>query len=208
MWLSHYQINIIISVMSNIVVYFFIFLFIYFKKILEDISPFCGPCFGLLVTSPLSFDTWGGSLLHTWQRHICVACSLRLTSGVTPTDFLVARMAAESVSSTFLWAGIGGLKARIYVLQTNALPTGLCWLGLLYTIFIGYMHFETCGIFCPVIRFQNTEKLKSHFSIYFQEDSSQVPCIKKSHVSIQGWLQSDVKISLTRMRYDLGDLWF
>ena len=29
------------------------------------------PCFGLMVTSPLSFKARDGSLIHTWQRHMC-----------------------------------------------------------------------------------------------------------------------------------------
>ena len=38
-----------------------------------------------------------------------VTLSLRLTSGVTLTDLLVTSMAAELISSTYLWAGIGGV---------------------------------------------------------------------------------------------------
>ena len=37
---------------------------------------------------------------------VCVTCSLRFTSGVTPADLLVASMAAELVSSTYLRPGI------------------------------------------------------------------------------------------------------
>ena len=48
------------------------------KKILEDISPFCGvtdtPCFGILVTSPLGFKARVGSLIRT--------------SSATPADLL------------------------------------------------------------------------------------------------------------------------
>ena len=158
------------------------------------------PCFGLLVMSVLGFKARVDPLA-CMLHHLHCNRILRFTSGVTPADLLAASMAAESISSTYLWAGLGGA-------QNQDLPTELCWLGLLCAIFIGYKHFGPCGIFCPVIRTENTGKPKSHFSIYCQEDFSQVSCIKKSYVSIQGWLQSDVKICVTRMRYDLGDLWF
>ena len=35
------------------------------------------PCCGLLVTSPLGFKARVGSLIQTWQRGVCVTCSLR-----------------------------------------------------------------------------------------------------------------------------------
>ena len=182
---------------------FFNFLIYLFKKNLEDISPFCGT-----MDTPVS-DFWWRFLrvskpewasLFTLGGGTCVTCSLRFTSGVTPADLLTANMIVELISSTYLWAGIGGA-------QNQDLPTELCWLSLLCGIFIGYNHFWPCWNFCPVIRTENTGKLKSHFSIYCQEDFSQVSCIKNSYVSIQWWLQSDDKICVTRIRYDLLDLW-
>ena len=68
------------------------------------------PCFELLVTSPLGFKTRVGSFICAWQRHICVTCSLRFTSGVTPANLLVASMTAKPFSSTCLQAGIGGAQ--------------------------------------------------------------------------------------------------
>ena len=50
----------------------------------------------------------GQPYLHL-GRGLCVTHSLRLTSGVTPADLLVASMAAEPISSTYLRAGIGRL---------------------------------------------------------------------------------------------------
>ena len=43
-------------------------------------------------------------------RGVCVTCCLRFTSGVKPAELLVASMAAEPFSSTYLWAGIGGAQ--------------------------------------------------------------------------------------------------
>ena len=59
---------------------------------------FCGatdtPCFGLLVTSPLVFKARMGSALFALGRGVCVAHSLRFTSGATPAHLLAASMAA------------------------------------------------------------------------------------------------------------------
>ena len=43
---------------------------------------------------------------------ICVTWSLTFTSGVTPADLLVARIAAEPFSFTYLQAGIDGARKR------------------------------------------------------------------------------------------------
>ena len=56
--------------------YFFSFCFLCFLKIIfgGHKSFLWGrwyPCFGLLVTSPLGFKARVGSLIHTWQRHMC-----------------------------------------------------------------------------------------------------------------------------------------
>ena len=83
----------------------------FFKKNLEDISPFCGatdtPVFYfwwplLLVSKP----EWAA--LFALDRIICVTCSRRFNFGATPANLLAASMAAESISSIYLWAGIGG----------------------------------------------------------------------------------------------------
>ena len=65
-------------------------------------------------------------------RGIHVTCSLRFTSGVTPANLLVACMAVELISSTYLWPGIGGggLNGRPIAPQANALPTELCQLAV------------------------------------------------------------------------------
>ena len=43
-------------------------------------------------------------------RGLHVTCSLRVTSGVTPANLLLASMAAKPFSSTYLQAGIGGAR--------------------------------------------------------------------------------------------------
>ena len=48
------------------------------------------------------------SALITLGSSVCVMHSLRFTSGVTPANLLAASMAAEPISSTRLWADIGG----------------------------------------------------------------------------------------------------
>ena len=53
---------------------------------------------GLLVACPLDFKVRVGNLTH----------SLRLTSGVRPTDLLVASIAARQITSIYLQAYIGG----------------------------------------------------------------------------------------------------
>ena len=51
------------------------------------------------MTSPVGFKARVGSLINAWQS---VTCSLRFTFGVTHADHLVASMAAEWISSTYL----------------------------------------------------------------------------------------------------------
>ena len=83
------------------------------KKILEDKSPFCGD----MDTHFLDF--WGCLLwvskpewaaLFALGEGVCVTCSLRFTSTVTPADLLAASMAVEPISPTYQWAGIGGAR--------------------------------------------------------------------------------------------------
>ena len=73
-------------------------------KNLEGISPFCG------ATDTPVLDFWWHVLwvwkpewaaLPTLGRGICVACSLRFTSGATPAEILGASMAAELISSMY-----------------------------------------------------------------------------------------------------------
>ena len=48
--------------------------------------------------------------LFTLGRGVRVRRSLRFTSGVTPADLLVASMATELISSTYLQPDIGGAR--------------------------------------------------------------------------------------------------
>ena len=74
-------------------------------KFLEDISLFGGhwyPYFGVLATFPLDFKARVGSALFALGRGICITQYLRFTSDATPANLLVASMAAEPISSTYL----------------------------------------------------------------------------------------------------------
>ena len=51
--------------------------------------------------SPLGFQGRVGSLIHAWQRYMFYI-SLRFTYGETPANLLVASMAAEPMSFTYL----------------------------------------------------------------------------------------------------------
>ena len=67
--------------------------------------------------------------------------SLRFTSGVTPADLLVASMAAELFSSTYLLTGIGGTQnwdlscchSQCETRYADSLPTELCRLRFTYS---------------------------------------------------------------------------
>ena len=59
------------------------------------------------VSSGFQNSEW--AILFALGRDVCVTCSLWFTSGTTPTDLLVVSMAAEPISSTNLWPGIGGV---------------------------------------------------------------------------------------------------
>ena len=54
-------------------------------------------------------DIWFQSQSGQPYSHL-VTHSLRFTSGVTPANLLVASMTAKPSSSTYLWAGIGGVQ--------------------------------------------------------------------------------------------------
>ena len=78
---------------------------------------FVGP--GATDTSVLDFwwcllwvskPEWSALFTLGWDIH--ATCSLRFTSGVTPADLLVASMAAELFSFTYLRAGIVGDRNR------------------------------------------------------------------------------------------------
>ena len=56
--------------------------------------------------SSLGFKEW--EILFMLAEGICVTHSPRLTPGVTPANLLVASMAAETISSVYLQAVIGG----------------------------------------------------------------------------------------------------
>ena len=98
---------------SLILVYWDHFFLFYFS-FLEDISPFFllpflwghwYHCFGLLMTSAPGFKVRMGTLIHPLYR-----LDLRFTSGVTPADLLMARIAAKPFSSTYLRAVIGQVR--------------------------------------------------------------------------------------------------
>ena len=76
----------------------------------------------------LGFKVRVGSLNSTW--HVCVTCSLRFTSGVTPAELLVASVAAE-LDLFHLPASRHGWGSRPGPIlpQRNALLTELCRLG-------------------------------------------------------------------------------
>ena len=68
-----------------------------FKKIFEDTSPFLGPLILLFWTSGDACPVFQSQ--HRFP-HLCTLSTLcnrflRFTSGVTPTDLLVANMAAK-----------------------------------------------------------------------------------------------------------------
>ena len=83
--------------------HFLVGLSLHFKKILKDISLFVMPLIPLFWTSG---DVSSGvqsqrafKALFTLGGGICDIHSLRFTSGVTPADLLVARMAASLLPS-------------------------------------------------------------------------------------------------------------
>ena len=65
-----------------------------FKKILVDTCPFMGPLIPLFWTSGdvscgFQSQSWKPYLYLAEGRGVCVICSLRFTSGMTPADLLV-----------------------------------------------------------------------------------------------------------------------
>ena len=90
-----------------------------------------GPLIPLFWTSgdvSYGFQSQNGfCLICTWQRHMSnITCSLRLTSGATPADLLVASMAAEPISSTYLRRHLWESNRRPLAPLANAQPTELC----------------------------------------------------------------------------------
>ena len=100
---------------------------VFFKKILKDISPFCGatdnPCFGLLVMFPPGFKARVGSLIHTWQRHTCY---------MFPDIYLWCNtywpLASQNGSwlATYLWTGIVGAGNRDLFCRHSRCETNYC----------------------------------------------------------------------------------
>ena len=83
----------------------------FFKKFLEDISPFCGTTYIPVLDSWwcllwVSKPEWAAIFRLGWGTH--VIHSMRFTCGATHANLLVTIMAAELLSSTYPWAGIGG----------------------------------------------------------------------------------------------------
>ena len=75
----------------------------FFKKILENVSPFCGATDTQFWTSgdvSSGFQSQSGQPYSCFDGGIHVTCSIRFTSGVTPADLLVACMVAKPFSST------------------------------------------------------------------------------------------------------------
>ena len=111
---------------------------LFLKLFLEDITSFYA------ATDTPVLDFWWHLLqvskpvwaaLFMLGRGICVTCSPRFISGVTPTDLLAASLAYKLFSSTYLWVSIVGLKTRICHATTawqcetkEMFPTEL-WLG-------------------------------------------------------------------------------
>ena len=78
----------------------------------------------------------GFCLIHTWRRRTSnITHSLRFTSGATPADLLVASMAAELISSTYLQRHWWESNGRPLAPWANAQPTELCRLGFLNVSF-------------------------------------------------------------------------
>ena len=85
---------------SSFLIYF-LRLGIFWKKNLRTLVLFVRPlntCFGLLVSSPLGFKAWVGSLICAWWRHMCY----------TFPDLLVDSIAGKP--STYLQADLGGAR--------------------------------------------------------------------------------------------------
>ena len=98
----------------------------FLKKILEDISQFWYPCFGLLVTSRLGFKARVGSLIRTWQRRTCYTFheSHLWCNTCWPLD-----------DQHGIWTDLSHIPpirhwwgSNKQMPQVNALPTELCWL--------------------------------------------------------------------------------
>ena len=90
---------------ATLVFSFSLTFFFYFKKILDDMSPFSGatdtPVFGLLVTSPLGFKARVGSLICTRLRHMCYMFpEIHLWCDTCPP--LGSQHGTQAVSSTYL----------------------------------------------------------------------------------------------------------
>ena len=64
------------------------------------------------------------------RLHALLPACNQFTCGVTPTDFLVASMAAEPFHPhTCIQALVGPKSSIIACDKTDTLPTELCWLG-------------------------------------------------------------------------------
>ena len=91
---------------------------------------FVGPLISLFWTSgdvSSEFQSQSGfCLIRAKQSRMCyVTHSLRFTSGVTPTDLLVASMAAQP-SLPHTWEALVGLKTGSYHAATHSVRSGRC----------------------------------------------------------------------------------
>ena len=98
------------KVLKEICTFFWLISPDFLNRFLVDIRPFLGPLMPPFWTSS-DFFSWfqsqNGQPYSHLAETLCVTDSLRFASGATTADLLTASMAAEPISSTYLWAGIG-----------------------------------------------------------------------------------------------------
>ena len=91
---------------SVVEVWCFVIVWVFFKKIWRTQVIFYGSTdTPVLWHLCISKSEWAALFVLVGGR--CVTCSLIFMSGVKPADLLVASMAAEPITSTYLQAGIG-----------------------------------------------------------------------------------------------------
>ena len=86
-------------------------------------------------------------LIRTWRRCTSnITHSLRFTSGAAPADLLAASMAAEPISSIYLWRHWWESNGRPLAPWANAQPTELCWLGFWEFNFNNPQNYSACRL--------------------------------------------------------------
>ena len=108
-----------------------------------------------------------------------VSCSLKFTSGATPADLLMASMAADQISSTYLQAGIGegqnhDLSCHRWMLNRLSYAGFINWFDLVIKFIIdnfrqtkNYVHFQLIIIFVyfhsgRVRQLRFTKRIQNH----------------------------------------------